>query len=149
MIRVHRLSGRPVFNPRWVLLKTQKMVLDGSLFNTQHYKVMIEGKWRNPGKGVAPSPTPRCRSYWKGSLQIALDYSRPTYLVLNDKVFGWIVSISIKDTNRFVTKCLGVFEYDKINGSILVVYVRLLATEKLTSFLSWCSCSQEENEMFD
>ena len=25
-------------------------------------------KWRNPGKGVASSPTPRCSSYWKGSL---------------------------------------------------------------------------------
>ena len=28
-------------------------------------------KWSNPGKGVAPSPTPRCSSYWKGSLQVA------------------------------------------------------------------------------
>ena len=33
-------------------------------------------KWCNPGKRVAPSPTPRCSSYWKGSLRIALDYSR-------------------------------------------------------------------------
>ena len=24
-------------------------------------------KWSNPGNGVAPSPTPRCSSYWKGS----------------------------------------------------------------------------------
>ena len=30
--------------------------------------------WNNPGKGVAPSPTPRCSSYRKGSLQVALDY---------------------------------------------------------------------------
>ena len=28
-------------------------------------------KWSNPGKGVAPSPTPWCSSYWKGSLQVA------------------------------------------------------------------------------
>ena len=27
-------------------------------------------KWSNPGKGVAPSPTPQCSSYWKGSLLI-------------------------------------------------------------------------------
>ena len=33
-------------------------------------------KWSNPGKEVAPSPTPRCSSYWKGSLLIALDYGR-------------------------------------------------------------------------
>ena len=30
-------------------------------------------KWSNPGKGVALSPTPRCSSYWKGSLQATLD----------------------------------------------------------------------------
>ena len=33
-------------------------------------------KWSNPEKGVAPSPTPRCSSYWKGSLRVALDCSR-------------------------------------------------------------------------
>ena len=26
--------------------------------------------WNNPGKGVAPSTTPRCSSYWKGSLHV-------------------------------------------------------------------------------
>ena len=31
-------------------------------------------KWSNPGEGVAPSPTPRCSSYWKGSLGVAFDY---------------------------------------------------------------------------
>ena len=36
-------------------------------------------KWSNPGKGVAPSPTPRCSSYWKGSLLVVLDYSRQLY----------------------------------------------------------------------
>ena len=41
------------------------MVLYTSLLNTQHYKVRIEDKVNNPGKGVAPSPTPRCSSYWK------------------------------------------------------------------------------------
>ena len=46
------ISGR-------VIPKTQKMVLDAALLSTQHYKV----KWSNPGKGVAPSPTPRCSSY--------------------------------------------------------------------------------------
>ena len=29
--------------------------------------------------GVAPSPTPRCRSYWKGSLLVALDYGCQLY----------------------------------------------------------------------
>ena len=35
--------------------------MDTALLNTQQYKVRI--KWSNPGKGVAPSPSPQCRSY--------------------------------------------------------------------------------------
>ena len=38
-----------------VITKTQKMVLDASLLNTQHYKVQIKDKWSNPEKGVAPT----------------------------------------------------------------------------------------------
>ena len=38
--------------------KTQKMVPDAALLNTQYYKVRV--KWSNPGNGVAPFPTPRC-----------------------------------------------------------------------------------------
>ena len=49
--------------PGRVIPKTLKMVLDTSLLNSQQYKVRIKGKWSNPGKGVAPSPTPRCSSY--------------------------------------------------------------------------------------
>ena len=30
--------------PGWVIPKTQKMLLDASLLNTQHYKVRIKGK---------------------------------------------------------------------------------------------------------
>ena len=30
--------------PGWVIPKTQKMVLNASLLNTQHYKVRIKGK---------------------------------------------------------------------------------------------------------
>ena len=62
--------------PGQELPKTQKMVLDAFLLNTQYYKVWIKGKWRNPGKVVAP----RYSSYWKGTLQVALNYGWPTYL---------------------------------------------------------------------
>ena len=33
-------------------------------------------KWSNPREGVAPSSTPWCSSYWKGSFRVALDYGR-------------------------------------------------------------------------
>ena len=41
----------------------------------------------NPGKGVAPSLTSRCSSYWKGSLLVALDYGRQLYLCNLQLVF--------------------------------------------------------------
>ena len=34
-------------------------------------------KWSNQGNGVAPSLTPWCSSYWKGSLQVTFNYSQP------------------------------------------------------------------------
>ena len=43
--------------PGRVIPKTQKMVLDASLLNTQHYKVRIKGKVEQSREGVAPSPT--------------------------------------------------------------------------------------------
>ena len=36
--------------PDPVIQKIQKMVLDASLLNTQHYKVQIKGKWSNKKK---------------------------------------------------------------------------------------------------
>ena len=65
--------------PGRVIPKTQKMVLDASLLNTQHYKVRIKGKVEQSWEGVAPSPTPWCSSYRKGSLRVTLDYGRQLY----------------------------------------------------------------------
>ena len=62
-----------------------KIIFDTSLFNTQHSKVRIKLKWSNPGKGIAPSPTLQCSSYWKGSLRVALDYGSVKFiLIYND-----------------------------------------------------------------
>ena len=67
----------------WVKPKTQKMVLDASLLNTQNYKVRVKGKQSNSGKGIMPSLTYRCSSYWKMSLRVALDNGRQlTYSLL-------------------------------------------------------------------
>ena len=64
-----------------VIQKTLKMVLDTSLLRTHQYKVRNKVKWSTPGKGVVPSPTARCSSYWKGSILVALDYGRQlTYI---------------------------------------------------------------------
>ena len=54
--------------PGRVIPKTQKLVLNASLLNTQHYKV-----GSNPRKRVALSLTTWCSSYRKGSLLVTLD----------------------------------------------------------------------------
>ena len=75
--------------PGRVIPKTQKMVLDASLLNTQHYKVRIKGKVEQSRERVAPSPTPWCSSYRKGSLRVTLDYGRQLYLL-----YHWSVLLS-------------------------------------------------------
>ena len=83
-----------LYFPGRVIPKTQKMVLDASLLNTQHYKVRIKGKVEQSREGVAPSPTPWCSSYQKGSLRVILDYGRQlySYLHLNSVLMlKWIV----------------------------------------------------------
>ena len=62
--------------PGRIIPKIFKMVLDTSLLNTHHYKVLSRVKWSNPGKGVTTSPRPRCTSYWKGNLWVVLYYGR-------------------------------------------------------------------------
>ena len=53
-----------------VIPKTQKMVLDATLLNTQHYEVRIKGKVEQSRERS---------SYRKGSLRVTLDYGRQLY----------------------------------------------------------------------
>ena len=43
--------------------KTQNMVLDAYLLNTQYYKVRFKDKWSNLEKGVVHFLTPLCSCY--------------------------------------------------------------------------------------
>ena len=38
-------------------------------------------KWSNSRNGVAPLPTPRCCSYWKGGSRVTLDWGRQLYFL--------------------------------------------------------------------
>ena len=62
--------------PGCVIPKTSKMVVDTFLLNTPQYKVRIKGKVEPSRKGVAPSPTPRCSSYWNENHLVSLVYGR-------------------------------------------------------------------------
>ena len=85
------------------------MVLDASLLNTHHYKVWMKGKWWNTGKRVALSPTLRCSSYWKGSLQVTLDYGWPTYFLSLYIYLGSISSLIHIWLNNIDIVCLHIF----------------------------------------
>ena len=67
--------------PGRVIPKTQKMVLDASLLNTQIIRHGSRVKWSNPGKGVEPSPTPWCGSNQKERRGVTLDYGHQLYLI--------------------------------------------------------------------
>ena len=75
-------SGDQSSIPGQVIPKSQKMIRDTSLLNTQNYQVWIKGKWSHPWKGVVTSCIPWCSSYRKGSLKVALGYRQPTYNTL-------------------------------------------------------------------
>ena len=42
--------------PGWVMPKTQKMVIDTALLNTQHYKVRIKGKVKQSSEWINALP---------------------------------------------------------------------------------------------
>ena len=73
--------------PGWVIPKTfkKKWYLLPLCLTLSNIRYISRVKWSNPGKGVAHSPTTQCSSYWKGSLQVGLDYIRQLDISL-DKV---------------------------------------------------------------
>ena len=60
--------------------KTKKWYLISSCLTLSIIRYGSRIKWSSLAKGAAPSPTPRCSSYWKGRLRVAFDYGRPTII---------------------------------------------------------------------
>ena len=90
--------------PGRVIPKTFKMVLDTSLLSNIRY--ISREKWSNRGKGVAPSPTPRCRSYWKGESSGRPRLRSPTLLIIRFgrlAQFCWSVCISKSQGRLYVS----------------------------------------------
>ena len=81
--------------PSWVIPKTLKTVFDTSLLSIISYVSRV--KWHNPGEEVAPSLTPQCSSYWKGSFWVALDYGHQLYF--------YILFMALRSENLTPKKC--------------------------------------------
>ena len=83
MVSVRQWPGRPGFNPRSNHTKNfKKWYLMPPCLTLSIIRHGSRVKWSNPGKGVAPSPTPWSSSYQKGSLRVSLDYGRKLYLLV-------------------------------------------------------------------
>ena len=89
---VRQWSGDRVSIHGRIIPKTQKMVLDASLLNTQHYKVQIKGKMEQSREKRSTLSTPRCSSDWKRSLRVALDYDRQLYFTIYIYIYIYIPS---------------------------------------------------------
>ena len=95
----------------------QKWYLIPSCWTLSNIRYVSRVKRSNPGKGIAPSPTPRCSSYWKGNLLVALDYGCQLYFILLSKIctttcsnFLWarlivLISSCLKKLIRFLFSC--------------------------------------------
>ena len=67
---VRQWPGRPVFNFRSCHTKDfQKWYLISPCLTLSNIMYVSRVKWSNQKKGVVPSPTLRCRSYWKGGIR--------------------------------------------------------------------------------
>ena len=83
MVCVRQWPGRPAFNPESSHTKDlKKWYLIPPCLTLSIIRYESRVKSCNPGKGVAPSPTPKCSSYRKGSLRVTVDYGRQFYFFI-------------------------------------------------------------------
>ena len=73
--------------PGCVIPKTLKWYLIPPCLKLTNIRYVSRAMWSNPGKGVATSSTPRCCSYWIGSLLVALDYGCQLYNMVSINYF--------------------------------------------------------------
>ena len=103
--------------PGWVIPKTQKWYLMPPCLTLSIIRYVSRVKWSHPGNGVAPSPTPRCSSYWKRSLRVTLDYGRQLYLLTSTylrMIITWFFiccDFLVVIYQRLLVKCLFVNNY--------------------------------------
>ena len=120
--------------PCRVIPKTYKMVLDTSLLNTQHYKVLSRIKWSNPEKGVTPSSIPRCSNYWKGNLQVALDYGRQLYFLYSHTHTHTHTHTHIYIYIYIWGKCKYISQYVNMKYQYICSYMNNMLTIKVSVF---------------
>ena len=101
-------------------------------------------KWSNPGEGIAPSSTPRCSSYWIGSLRVALDYGRQLYLYYNITCLITTMFLRSDPLYSFVYKAYKSKVYFYHNAMMMIIcsLVKIIAkhTHKYKKKIIWSNC---------
>ena len=69
--------------PGEVVPKTQTLYLKPPCWTLSIIRYGSRVKWSNPEKGIEPSLTYLCSSYWKGSLRVTFDEGRYLSFLLN------------------------------------------------------------------
>ena len=80
---------------RRVIPKTLKWYLIPLCLTLSNIRYVSRVKRSNHGKGVAPSPTPWCSSYWKGSLLVTLDWGRQLFFYMIWTILIQITSMQL------------------------------------------------------
>ena len=103
-------------------------------------------KWSNQRKGVAPSPTPRYSSYWKGSLLVALDYGcQLTYLwsvYLFKMIANFINILALK------TLILQLYIWSAYLFRIIVKFINILVVKSLMLQLNMKWIAENNCELY-
>ena len=106
-------SGRPGFNPRSRhTRRLLKWYLIPPCLTLSNVRYISRVKWSNPEKGVVPSPTHRCISYWKESFLVALNYGRQLYL---------LYLYPLQRVNIFKSGVSRVWEYTAFGGEAAIL----------------------------
>ena len=132
MLHLHNtVSHQKIFNKCWICFITieltlvyvksrlegwliPKTVLDAALLNTHHYKVRIKGGVEQSRERSSTPPTPRCSRYWKGSLQVTLDYGHQLLIYIYIYIYIYISSRPSKNI-RCVLFMYRIYEEFHIN----------------------------------
>ena len=84
-------------------------------------------KWSNPGKRVAPSPTPWCSSYQKGSLWVILDYGCQFYYFTYSHTVKWLQVLRF---STYYSIKLQSFVYTQLNDqTVLFLTIQFICTQ--------------------
>ena len=78
-------------------------------------------KWSNPGKGIAPYATPRCSSYWEGSLLVTLDYDCQFIYIY---IYIYIIQLIPYWSSKLPWFLLNYFYFIRWMYSIYLSYIR-------------------------